>query len=844
MKKILVGAAAFGCISGPSWAGKTEIPVYSQEPVANTKVVNAVYIESEISIDGSLTEPAWATAQPATGFTQRDPSEGEPATEWTEVRVLYDDENIYISAYCHDRRPDQIVVRDVTRDFEWVEEDDLGYSVSDAWLDQDIFGFQVDTLNNDRDGFMMVTTPEGGQRDIQFLNEGRDVNFAWVGTWQVEARIHENGWTAEFAIPFETLSSSKESFDVWGINFFRLIRRRDESTWWSPVPRRYGYFQISRAGELIALEGVQQGVRRRNEAAWRLPVPPRDGSLQISRAGQLKALQGQAQESGGQTETEGPERNLRVRLSSLAGTNEFRSQGLAPEGVFVGSVDLKYGLTSGLTLNLTLNPEFSYVEVEVKKKVNLTTFPDSFPEKRAFFVENAGLFQLGETYRVGPRRKPEASLFRSRNIGLSARGEPVPILGGARLTSRTGPYYLGFMNVQTRLDGAVPANNFTVARVKRDILARSDVGVLFVNRQSGQPDDYNRTFGADVNFQFFTDLKFNAVLAKTVTPGRRGEDGMATVEMKWQSNLFRLLGSYSDIQKNFNPEVGSVRRTGRKIIHAEFGISSRLQQESNVGSLIRDIFPLLVADYTVLPGGETEVKLLRPQLEIKLQDGGGFGTHYAQNFKRADRRPCGIRLPAGDYRSNEFQAQYFSDKSEILSVDVRYKKCDVLTAEKTTLTLGGKLQPSTRISLAADYTRSNSELRDDSFATYDVGLSMKYTFSPSMFVNALVRYNRDKGQVDSHIRFRFLSSPTSGLFFVYNEQQDVQDKSTDRVLAIKYTFELRGPFLAPSPSRLGASALARLPVAEGTSATRHLLPVSERALWPVSQYPQTDRGFW
>ncbi len=175
-------------------------------------------------------------------------------------------------------------------------------------------------------------------------------------------------------------------------------------------------------------------------------------------------------------------------------TNEFRSQGLAPEAVFVGSVDLKYGLTSGLTLDLALNPDFSYVEVEVKKKVNLTTFPDSFPEKRAFFVENAGLFQLGETYRVGPRRKPEASLFRSRNIGLSANGEPVPILGGARLTSRTGPYYLGFMNVQTRVDGAVPANNFTVARVKRDILARSDVGVLFVNRQSGQPDDYNRTF--------------------------------------------------------------------------------------------------------------------------------------------------------------------------------------------------------------------------------------------------------------------------------------------------------------------------------------------------------------
>ena len=124
--------------------------------------MTAVYVESKISIDGRLTEPAWATAQPATSFTQRDPSEGNPATEWTEVRVLYDDKNIYISAYCHDRRPDQIVVRDITRDFEWLEEDGLGYHVSDTWLDQDLFGFHVDTFNNDRNGFMMVTTPKGG----------------------------------------------------------------------------------------------------------------------------------------------------------------------------------------------------------------------------------------------------------------------------------------------------------------------------------------------------------------------------------------------------------------------------------------------------------------------------------------------------------------------------------------------------------------------------------------------------------------------------------------------------------------------------------------------------------
>ena len=376
----------------------TSTTLYSQEPNANTKVVIATYTESLISVDGILSEPAWATTQPATGFTQKDPSQGQPATEWTEVRVLYDDKNIYISAYCHDRTPQQIVVHDITRDFEWLEEEeeDLGFQVVNNWLDQDFFGFQLDTFNDNRNGFLMFTTPKGGQRDVQFFNEGRDVNAAWVGDWEVEARIHPDGWTAEFAIPFETLASSKEEFQVWGINFFRLIRRRNESSWWSPIPRRYGYFQISLSGELRALERAEQGViRPRNEPARWSAFPWRYSAFQFSPAGELSVVQRQGQGRGGQAAEEEAGGNLKVKLYSLTGLNQFRSQELQTEGVFEGGVDVKYNLTSGLTLDLTLNPDFSYVEVDVRKKVNLTKFPDSFPEKREFFRQNAGLFRLG-----------------------------------------------------------------------------------------------------------------------------------------------------------------------------------------------------------------------------------------------------------------------------------------------------------------------------------------------------------------------------------------------------------------------------------------------------------------
>ena len=762
--------------------------LYSQDSQANTKVVTAAYTESVITIDGSLTESVWATAQPATDFVQKDPSEGEPATEWTEVRVLYDDKNIYIGAYCHDREPEEIVVNDITREFEWLEEDEFGFHVVNNWLDQDLFGFHVDTFNDDRNGFLMASTPKGGQRNIQFFNEGRDVNFAWVGVWNVEVRIHENGWTAEFAIPFETLSTSRENFQVWGINFFRLIRRRNETTWWSPVPRRYGYFQISRAGELRSLEGVEKEVMRRSNESAGSAFPLQYRPFQISPVGEWSVLQAQGQGGGGQAREEDPAGRLSVKLYSLAGIDQFRSQGVQSEGVFQAGVDAKYNVTSGLTLDLTLNPAFSFVEVNVKKKADLTKFKDTFPESRLFFLQNTGYFKVGETYRLGPRRKAEAVLFKSRNIGLSDEGAPVPIWGGARLTGRAGPYYLGFVTVQTRSEDALPANNFIVARVSRDILANFDLGVLFTNRQSEQPNNYNRTIAADANFKFFDDLRFNAVLAKTVTPDRPGDDGMATVEMTWQSNLLRVLGSYSDIQENFNPELGSVRKTGRRIIHAEMGLSARLQEERN--SFIRDIFLLLISDYTILPNGETEVKLLRPRIEIEFQDGGGFETQYIQNFKRSEKKPCSISLPAGDYRFNEFEARYFSDKSRVLSVDTKYKTCDVSIAKKSTLTVAGRLQPSTRINISADYARNNIELQDGSLATYEVGLQTKFTFSPRLFLNVLIRYNSEKGQFDSHIRLRLIHHTSSDLFFVYNQQHDIQKERTDRVLALKYTYLL------------------------------------------------------
>ncbi|MBI4442975.1 MAG: carbohydrate binding family 9 domain-containing protein [Acidobacteria bacterium] len=697
------------------------------------KVVVAVYTESKITIDGELNEPAWQTVEPAQDFIQRAPAEGQPASERSEVRVLYDKEYLYIGAYLYDSRPDLIEVNDISRDSQPGQ--------------QDNFGVVLDTFQDRRNGYVLSTSPYGSQRDTQFFNEGRDANRNWDAVWYVETRIHKDGWTAEYAIPFKSLRFNRDQAQHWGAQFFRLVRRNNESSSWMPVPSRFTNWsqQISYGGDLHGLEGVQPG------------------------------------------------RNFKVKPFVLAGINRFASRGKGTEGDFDGGLDVKYGLTSGLTLDLTANTDFSQVEADTQQ-VNLTRFPLFFPEKREFFLENTGIFQLGESYRFtvgGTSRSNEAILFHSRRIGLTREGLPLPILGGGRVTGRAGPYYLGFLNIQTRSEGAIPANNFTVARVRRNLLANSDVGVLFVNRQSQQERDYNRSFGADVHLLFFRrQLRTNAVLAKTDTPGRQGQDWLRKAEGMWDDGFLRLLGSYLEIQRNFNPEVGFVRRPGRKILHHEMGLRFFQGRGSRLGSWIREISPHVSSDYIILPGGATETKELLPKLRVDFQDASFIQVQYTQNFERLSR-PFAIHrnfsIPIGDYRFNEFEVAYSSDDSDDWGGDLVYRSGGFYNGTKRTVIAGGRFRPNFHFSTSVSYEVNDIELRQGSFATHLVGLRIDYGFNPRTFLNTFFQYNSETNQISSNIRFRLIHHPLSDLYVVYNEVRDRRQNLHDRELTLKYT---------------------------------------------------------
>ena len=385
------------------------------------RTVGAVETRAPITLDGALDEEVWRTAEPATEFLQAEPREGQPATERTEVRLAFDRDALYIGVICHDSDPAGIIVNDIRKDF--------------AAGEQDTFEVILDTFADRRNGFVFVTNAAGAKSDTQIANEGRDVNTSWDAVWTVATKRDAGGWSAEIRIPFKTLRFERGADRVWGVNFSRRIRRKNETDYWSPVPRVYNLYRAGLAGTLTGLADASQG------------------------------------------------RNLRIKPWVAADSTRPVAGASFDAGAHAG-LDLKYGVTPSLTLDVTAKPDFAQAEAD-DQQVNLTQFSLYYPEKREFFLENSGTFYFGDIpreSRIGNNRfsapEEEMLLFFSRRIGLTSAGQAIPIDAGARLTGKAGAYGVGLMTIQTDPEGSAPGDNYTVLRGRRDVLSTSDVGAL------------------------------------------------------------------------------------------------------------------------------------------------------------------------------------------------------------------------------------------------------------------------------------------------------------------------------------------------------------------------------
>ena len=708
------------------------LPAQSQNTQGDIFVrreLQAFYVDSPPVLDGSLEDSQWEQAQINSNFIQSEPYEGTPATEDTEVRVIYDADSLYLGIYCSDSNPDGIVLTSRRRDFDFFQTDS--------------FGFVFSPHNDNRTGILFSITPEGAQRDVQVDQNGVAAEASWDGVWYVKTLIHDKGWNAEIRIPFTTLHKSfSDETEIWGINFNRRVRRKNETTHWSPIPRRYNLTTISYTGFMKFTKAV-------------------------------KAV---------------GTRNLRVKPYLLAEASQL-SAGLEKERKPVESgMDIKYDLTPGLTLDLTLNTDFAQTEVD-ERRINLTRFSLLFPEKREFFLENSGIFHFGvrENEKKGGPDPEDMLLFFSRRIGLSEAGRPMPMLGGARLSGRAGRFRLGLMHMQTRSFQDLPSTGYSVGRIKMDILKNSDIGAMFVQKASSRPEDLNRSFGVDTNFRFYDNLTFTTYLAKSETQGVHNDDWSSKAALGWKDNFFEMRGEYVEVGENFDNEVGFTSRKGIRTGRLNLGFHPRPKNSS----WLREINPHGSFSYSVDP--KTNGLLTRSQhygLRAFLQDGGWFEVFTNIRFEHLNVEDAmvDIAIPKGDYGFRETAAIYKSDPSKWISGSLQYRVGDFYGGRKNTQKTSLTLRRKSAFTQEISFERNELTLPLGEVTTRLFMTRVGYAFNTRTYLDALLQYDNKTHTYSTNVRFRFRYKPLSDIFIVYNDDKPtINNESRTWSLTLKIT---------------------------------------------------------
>ena len=709
------------------------------------KKITAIYIEEKlIVIDGELDEPEWNRAGLAKDFIESDPYFGNPASELTEVRLLYDRQNLYVGVYCFDSEGEKgVIVQDMARDF--------------SGSSGDLFQVVFDTFNDDRNGLVFGTNPRGAKRDMQVAGDGLSFNLDWDAVWHIKAKVTDQGWQAEFAIPFKTLRFRRGDSQVWGVNFYRSIRRKNERTYWVPIPRPHRLYRVSMAGSLEGINDIEQG------------------------------------------------RNLYVKpyVSAPVLRREEDDVDFMPDA----GLDIKYGVTSGLTLDLTVNTEFSQVEAD-DVQTNFTRFSLFFPEKREFFLENREIFEFGNPgFRgfSGRRRIGRASLFRPRNdlipffsrrIGVSEDGELIPILGGARLTGRVGGYRLGIISMQTDAFQDTPSTNFGVVRLRRDVFRGSDIGLLFVNKNQGA-SQFNRTYGADANFRFFNYLDLSSYLLNTDTPGIMDEDGAGFFRIAWKDRLLDVEALHISIEENFNAEMGFVQRGG---FDREKNVGKAMRKNNGNFSLtsrpegripwVRQFRPGVAMNYITDDHNTLETREVNGRFSIDFNDTSFFSVGRRSTLERLVEEDAILDqiLDPGDYQFEETTASFSSDRRRMFRGAVRWSDGEFYNGERTSYGVGLGISPSPQFGLGIFWDHADLSFPTDDFSIELMSTRMAYSFTTDMFLDALIQYSSREGLVASNIRFNLIHKPLSDFFLVYNEQRSPEGGVLDRALIAKVTY--------------------------------------------------------
>jgi hypothetical protein len=708
------------------------------------KVILAASVAEPPLVDGDLSDDVWDRATPVTDFLQQEPTEGGIPSEETEVRILYTSEALFLGIRCLDSQVADLRATERRRD---------------ASLDSDdAFWFVLDTAHDRRNSYFFQTNPLGTQWDALVSDEGKLENQEWDGRWEVAARIESWGWAAEVQIPFSTLRIPDRDLTVWGIDFRRFIRRKNEVVSWSNYRRNYSFLEVSQAGDL-----------------------------------------------GGLSEL-GGEHPLTIKPYAAGGVLAEDSDVYSREtDLDAGLEELRYGVTSSTTLNLTVNPDFAQAEVDAFR-VNLTRFPLFFEEKREFFLEDAGLFEFG----TGGE---DLLLLHTRRIGLTEDREPIPILYGVRLSGQPAGWNLGVMNVQTRSEDDSPAQNYGVYRMKKDLFARSYMGVMSTSVLSDEAPD-NVTLGVDGYFLFFENLSLESFFAGSKTesstrpqaPSRRrascgggapqpceepeseGAWGAMPLRIGWGTDLLEIQGEYLAIEGDFDPEAGFVERTDIREGSVDFSIGPRPDL-----SWLRQIELSAGVDYLTDMEGTLLTREQFVSFQLEMESGDAYEIELGRNlefldepFHLADR----ILVEPGTYRNDGISFQFRPYGGRRASGFFQIAWEDFWGGRLFSIALSPQIRWSDRFITDIDYDLEDVSLPDGEFVSHVVNAVVHLNFTNEWLTSTTLQYSSLDEEWGVNFRLNYIYRTGDDIFFIINQVDTPEGNYWSVFAKFTHTFEI------------------------------------------------------
>ena len=691
----------------------------SAAPGPTTYQAEAYRTFQSIEIDGDFSETDWQQAKPINQFVQTEPDEGRPITESTEVRILYDDKNIYFGFTCSSAHRNNIVANEMRRDADDLRENDNVFIL-------------LDTYNDKRNGVFFRINPLGAMQDIALTNSGDSQNRSWDAVWECLSTINDTYWTTEIAIPFSQLRFNRSDPMVWGVNFGRTIRQKKEEATWVPVSRQYGSlskYRTANLGSLVGLAGIT------------------------------------------------PSRRVEFLPYLLPGMSRIEADE-ETDGVLDYGVDLKYGITSNLTADLTYRTDFAQVEAD-QEQVNLTRFSLYFPEKRPFFLEGAGLFDFGIP-RPSFFSPLPLLLFYSRRIGLE-EGYAVPIIGGGKITGKVGPYGIGLLNVLTddfRTDPSVTEEddivdvsqtNYSVLRVTRDLFSGSSIGAIAINKQD--TDRYNRAGGLDFAYRPNDSIDVRGLWARTYEADVSDKNDAMYFGGTWRNSLLRFNGTYTFIGQDFNPQVGFVRRQGSRRFRGQMRFTPWPRKFG-----VRRIFMGPEVDYILNQDDELETREFSLTNWFQLEQGSWINVEIRRTSEFLDEDfeiRDDVIIPIGDYNLTTFRTMIDTDEGRKISGRFGANYGTFFNGTRRGFDIQANFKPSGRLAFETRYQFNRVELPSEApFNVNIFGSRIVYSFTTTLFAKLFAQWNSDDEVISANFLLNYIYRPGSDFYLVFNQIYD------------------------------------------------------------------------